>query len=89
MKWLRGDEGYVSYDYVTAGSEAAQKGGAGSFGLHVTVAEADPELESVLDMVAASIIFNQKSYASLAFSFFLFFSSRKRVVDSANGSFLF
>ncbi len=59
VKWLRGGEGYVSYDYVTAGSEAAQKGGAGSFGLHVTVAEAEPELESILDMVAASIIFNQ------------------------------
>ncbi|MBE2221768.1 MAG: hypothetical protein IAF02_09520 [Anaerolineae bacterium] len=56
-KWVRGDEGYTSYDYYTAGTADTQAAGAGSFGLHVTVAEADPELESMLDMVAASIQF--------------------------------
>jgi len=59
MKWVRGGIGYVSYDYYTAGTNGTQKAGAGSFGIHVTVAEADPELEANLDMVAASILFNQ------------------------------
>lgn len=59
VKRLRGGDGYLSYDYNSAGTEAAHQAGVGSFGLHVTVAEADPELEMMLDMVAASIIFTK------------------------------
>ncbi len=59
LKWIRGGESYTSYDYYTAGTEGTQELGAGSFGLHVTVDEADPELEAILDMVAMSIIFNK------------------------------
>ncbi|NIO47632.1 MAG: hypothetical protein GTN77_12820, partial [Planctomycetales bacterium] len=51
-KWVRGGEGTISYGYYTSGV-----GGAGSFGIHVTVPEADPELETLLDMVAASVTF--------------------------------
>jgi uncharacterized protein YraI/WD40 repeat protein len=51
-KWLRGGDGTISYDYYTSGV-----GGAGSFGIHVTVPNADPELESLLDGVAASVMF--------------------------------
>ncbi|MAT99812.1 MAG: hypothetical protein CL608_21945 [Anaerolineaceae bacterium] len=59
MKWVRRGEGYTSYDYYTAGTTGTQAAGAGSFGLHVTVPADDPDLEPVLDMVAASILFNQ------------------------------
>ena len=58
LKWVRGGEGYVSYDYHTAGTEDTQAAGAGSFGIHVTVAEADPNLEVLMDKLAASIIFS-------------------------------
>jgi hypothetical protein len=59
VKWVRRGEGYTSYDYYNAGTADTQAAGAGSFGLHVTVPEDDPDLESILDMVAASIMFNQ------------------------------
>lgn len=52
-KWLRSGEGYISYDYYTTGP-----GDAGSFGIHVTVPAEDPELEAVLDLVAASVAFS-------------------------------
>lgn len=54
-KWLRSGRGYVSYDYYTTGVA-----GAGSFGIHVTVPEADPELEALMDMLAASVTFGTK-----------------------------
>lgn len=57
MKWVRRGEGYVSYDYYTAGTAATQAAGAGSFGIHVTVPEADANLESIMDMVASSVTF--------------------------------
>jgi hypothetical protein len=43
--------------YYSAGTAVTQAAGAGSFGIHVTIPEADPELESILDMVAFSVIF--------------------------------
>jgi hypothetical protein len=59
VKWMRHGEGYTSYDYYTAGTAGTQAAGANSFGLHVTVPADDSDLESILDMVAASIRFNQ------------------------------
>jgi hypothetical protein len=56
-KWVRGGERYISYDYYTAGTAETQAASAGSFGIHVTVPEADPELESILDMLAHSVSF--------------------------------
>ncbi len=53
-KWVRSGQGYVSYDYYTAGIA-----GAGSFGIHVTVPVADADLESMMDMLAASVTFNE------------------------------
>jgi uncharacterized protein YraI len=60
-KWVRGGEGTISYAYYTSGV-----GGAGSFGIHVTVPEADPELETLLDMVAASVTFPTGDEAAIA-----------------------
>jgi hypothetical protein len=57
VKWVRTGLGYISYDYYTAGTASTQAAGAGSFGIHVTVANADPELEANLDMLAASVSF--------------------------------
>ncbi len=51
-KWVRSGQGYVSYDYYTTGIA-----GTGSFGIHVTVPEADPALEAVMDTLAASVTF--------------------------------
>lgn len=51
-KWVRAGEGYVSYAYYTSAD-----GEAGSFGIHVTVAEQEPELETVLDQVAMTVVF--------------------------------
>jgi hypothetical protein len=59
VKWVRRGEGYVSYDYYSPGTAVTQAAGAGSFGLHVTLPADDLELESMLDMVAASIRFTQ------------------------------
>lgn len=58
-KWVRSGTGYVSYDYYTAGTAATQAAGAGSFGIHITVPRADPELEALMDMLAASVIFGE------------------------------
>ncbi|MCG3206858.1 MAG: hypothetical protein FOGNACKC_00457 [Anaerolineae bacterium] len=52
VKWVRAGAGYFSYDYYTGGGADA-----GSFGLHVTVADETPELEAELDMVASTISF--------------------------------
>jgi uncharacterized protein YgiM (DUF1202 family) len=59
-KWVRGGNRTISYDYYTSGV-----GGAGSFGIHVTVEEADPELELLLDMVAASVMFHQEDESTI------------------------
>lgn len=53
-KWMRSGQGYVSYDYYTTGIA-----GAGSFGIHITVPEADAALEAAMDMLAASVTFNK------------------------------
>jgi hypothetical protein len=54
VKWVRGGEGTISYDYYTSGV-----GGAGSFGIHVNLPNADPEVEALLDGVAASVMFRR------------------------------
>lgn len=59
VKWLRSGIGYISYDYYSAGTAGTQAAGAGSFGIHVTVPEADPVLESTMDMLAASVTFRK------------------------------
>jgi uncharacterized protein YraI len=59
-KWVRGGERNISYDYYTSGV-----GGAGSFGIHVTLPNADPELESLLDGVAASVVFHRDDEAAI------------------------
>ena len=58
-KWVRAGEGYVSYDYYTTGTGGTVAAGAGSFGIHITIPEADPDLESLMDMLAASVVFNK------------------------------
>jgi uncharacterized protein YraI len=59
VKWVRGGDTTVSYDYYTSGV-----GGAGSFGIHVTLPNADPELEACLDGVAASVVFHRDDEAA-------------------------
>jgi uncharacterized protein YraI len=59
-KWVRGGGRTISYDYYTSGV-----GGAGSFGIHVTLPNADPELESCLDGVAASVMFHRGDEAAI------------------------
>ena len=52
VKQIRKGSGYVSYDYITPGH-----GTSGTFGIHVTVSEANKELEGQLDQVARSVTF--------------------------------
>jgi hypothetical protein len=59
-KWVRGGDRTISYDYYTSGV-----GGAGSFGIHVTLPNADPELEAILDGVAASVMFHSDDEAAI------------------------
>lgn len=52
IKWIRRGDNYVTYDYLTEGLA-----GAGTFGIHVTVAKPDMSLEQQLDLVVQTIIF--------------------------------
>jgi hypothetical protein len=58
-KWLRVGDNFISYDYYGPTTAEALEAGAGSFGIHVTLDEADPDLEYLMDMVAASVVFNK------------------------------
>lgn len=50
-KWVRTGDGYTAYDYYT------EAPGNGSFGIHVTLAEADPTIEADLDHVVRTLQF--------------------------------
>jgi hypothetical protein len=52
VKYLRSGENGVSYDYDTVGHDDQ-----GSFGIHVSIARFDPELEQDLDRLARSVVF--------------------------------
>jgi len=52
VKWVRLGTDYISYDYYTNGYEDQ-----GSFGVHVTLTEADEVLEQQLDHLVQTVVF--------------------------------
>lgn len=53
-KWIRLVQNAISYDYFTTGHNQQ-----GSFGLHVTLASEDEEVEQLLDAVVGTIQFRE------------------------------